>query len=524
MSAQATSLRPQQVEPRSLGELAAFLGAAPPAGSDAALPISGVTLASNAVLPGDVFFALPGVKVHGAKYAATAVTAGATAIVTDAAGATSLKQLGVPVLVIAEPRAQLGRTASWVYRSADANLEIFGVTGTNGKTSVVYLLAAVLDQLGVSAGLSSTAERRFPGHVEVSALTTPEASDVHALLARMAEAGVHSVAMEVSAHATAHHRVDAVHFAAVGFTNFSQDHLDDFGSMEQYFAAKRALFTPEYADRGVIVIDDDGGEQLAQQAPIPVVTISAKGAAADWHVRVTQVTAMSTRFELTGPQDEQLSTTVPVVGDYMATNAALAIVMLVSAGHPFESIAAVLQRDGGINAYIPGRTEMVSGESGPAFYVDYGHTTEAFRSTLAALRTVTPGKLIMVFGADGDRDSTKRQAMGCAAAEGADVVIVTDFHPRSEDPAAIRATLLEGARGAKSSADIREIASQQEAVRAAIAMAGAGDTILYAGPGHENYREVNGEKIPYDARADVRSALSDAGFPPRAAAGQGGSR
>lgn len=524
MSAQATTLRPQQVEPRSLGELASFLGAELPKGADAALRISGVTVSSHSVRPGDAFFALPGVKVHGAKYAQDAVAAGASAIVTDAAGATSLEQLGAPVLVIADPRAHLGRTASWVYRSADAHLEIFGVTGTNGKTSVVYLLAAILDQLGVSTGLSSTAERRFPGHVEVSALTTPEASDVHALLARMAEAGVRSVALEVSAHATAHNRVDAVHFAAVGFTNFSQDHLDDFGSMEHYFAAKRALFTPEYADRGVVVIDDAGGQQLARESQIPLVTISATGADAHWHVRVTEATPMSTGFELTGPQGELLATTVPVVGDYMATNAALAIVMLVTAGYSLQDIAAVLERDNGINVYIPGRTELVSGESGPAFYVDYGHTTEAFRSTLAALRSVTPGNLIMVFGADGDRDSTKRQAMGRVAAEGADVVIITDFHPRSEDPAAIRAALLEGASTAKTSADIREIASQEEAVRAAIAMAGAGDTILFAGPGHENYREVAGEKIPYDARDDVRSALTDAGFPPRAAAGSGGAQ
>jgi UDP-N-acetylmuramoyl-L-alanyl-D-glutamate--2,6-diaminopimelate ligase len=202
------------------------------------------------------------------------------------------------------------------------------------------------------------------------------------------------------------------------------------------------------------------------------------------------------------------------MGRFMAANAALAIVMLVEGGHRFDVIAQVLERDGGFDVVIPGRAEIVSGELGPVVYVDYGHTPDAFEGLLTSLRAVTPGKVFMVFGADGDRDATKRHAMGAIAARGADVVIITDFHPRTEDPAVIRQALLSGARSVNSAAEIIEEADPQRAMRLAIRLATDADAILYAGPGHENYREVNGVHLDYNAREDVRAALREAGLPP----------
>jgi UDP-N-acetylmuramoyl-L-alanyl-D-glutamate--2,6-diaminopimelate ligase len=196
----------------------------------------------------------------------------------------------------------------------------------------------------------------------------------------------------------------------------------------------------------------------------------------------------------------------------MAANAALAIVMLVESGFDLGAIAHVLDRDGGIDAFIPGRAERVSGATGPSFYVDYGHTPDAFLQTLVAIRKFTPGRIFMVFGADGDRDTTKRVDMGEISARNADVVIVTDYHPRYEDPAEIRAVLIAAARGAVPDREVHEIADPGEAVRMAVSLAKPGDTILVAGPGHEDYHEVAGVKIPYSARDDAREALREAGW------------
>jgi UDP-N-acetylmuramoyl-L-alanyl-D-glutamate--2,6-diaminopimelate ligase len=258
-----------------------------------------------------------------------------------------------------------------------------------------------------------------------------------------------------------------------------------------------------------------------EEVDIPVVTVasatSGDAVAADWRVAVTATTVSSTSFVLEAPGGETLTATVPLVGDFSATNAAIAIVMLVENGFQLNDIRQSLGATASIDVFVPGRTEIVSGDDGPTFYVDYGHTPEAFARTLGSLRAVTPGRLTMVFGADGDRDTTKRSEMGRIAATGADVVVITDFHPRTEDPAVIRSALMHGAASAGSPAQLHEIADQREAVRFSLVDARSGDTILYAGPGHEDYQEVNGTKIPYNAREDVRQALRDAGWPPREA-------
>mgnify|MGYP002136700881 CR=1 FL=1 len=513
MGVSAESVRPEHPRPRQLSGLAELLGASEVPGRD--IEITGVAAASREVRAGDVFFALPGEKAHGAAFVDQAIELGAVAVITDPLGASLLAESGLPVFVLDNPRSALGPVSSWVYHTDHTAPQMFGVTGTNGKTSVVYLLAALLEQLGLRAGLSSTAERRIDDEVFESTLTTPEANHVHALVARMNESDVRAAALEVSAHALSRNRVDGVHFDVVGFTNFSHDHLDDYGTLEAYFAAKATLFDPDRADRGVVVLDSHWGRRLADEARIPVSTIAYHdGVDSTWRVEVTQRGAVATSFTLSGPESKTLTTSVPMVGDFSALNAALAIVMLVEGGHSFDLIAHSLERDGGFKVFVPGRTELVSGPRGPLFYVDYGHTPEAFAQTLAAVRKVIAGKVIMVFGADGDRDTSKRGDMGAVSAHAADVVIVTDFHPRTEDPHSIRAALLEGAHSAGTNAKIFEVPDPREAVRIAISMATDVDAILYAGPGHEDYRDVGSERIAYSARDDVRLALAEAGLLP----------
>jgi UDP-N-acetylmuramoyl-L-alanyl-D-glutamate--2,6-diaminopimelate ligase len=507
-----TALRPQHPSPRSLHGLADAFGFEV-RGAIGGLEVTGVGLSSRDVRPGDLYVGVPGRNAHGADYAPAARDAGAVAILTDPDGAERAAVAGLPILVTPDARAALGEVAAWIHRTAENPATLFAVTGTNGKTSVVYLLYGILRQLGIVAGLTSTAERRIGDEAVTSSLTTPEASELHALLARMREVEVRAVGVEVSAQALSRHRVDGLVFDVVGFTNLTHDHLDDYESLEHYFDAKRELFQPERARRGVVTVDSVWGERLVAESRVPVTTLTTRpDVDADWRLTVLDEAAAYTSFVLEGPDGRRLETRVPLLGWYMAANAALAIVMLTESGYDLELISDVLERDGGVDAYIPGRAERISGEQGPLVYIDYGHSPDAFLQTLGAIRRFTTGRLIMVFGADGDRDTTKRAEMGAIAARGADVVVVTDFHPRFEDPAAIRAALIAGARDAVPDREIHEVPDPRAAFRAALALAGEGDAILYAGPGHEDYHEVKGIKIPYSAREDSKQALREAGW------------
>ncbi|MFD5600499.1 Mur ligase family protein [Leucobacter sp. NPDC058333] len=513
----ALSIRPHQPVPVPLDVLVerfAVRAAAVPPG----LSATGVSLDSRDVRPGDLYFGVPGAKRHGADFAAQAAALGAVAMLTDAAGERIAAEAGValPVLVSEKhPREILGDVASVVYGTADFTAKTFGVTGTNGKTSIVYIIAELLRAAGITAGLSSTAERRIGDEVIVSNLTSPEASELHGLLARMAEVGVEGVAIEVSAQAVVRHRLDGLHFDVVAFNNFSQDHLDEFGDLETYFAAKLALFAPEHAERGVVVVDSSWGQRIARESRIPVTRLATEyGQGADWHLAVTHQGLDGVSFVLQGPAGAHFRGSVPLFGKFMAENAALSLIMLHEAGISLDQVSAGLDR-GRIPVFIPGRLEQITepGSAGPRFYVDYGHTPGAFEAMLDALGEVAPGKIIFMFGADGDRDTTKREEMGRIAGAGADTVIICDYHPRSEPPEAIRAQLLAGARSANH-AEVIEEADPRAAVRRAISLAGPGDVILYAGPGHEDHQEVAGQFLPYSARDEVRGALREAGLLP----------
>lgn len=476
--------------------------------------ITGVTLSTGDLHPGDLYVGVQGAHSHGASYAAAARDGGAVALLTDAAGAELAADAGLPIVVVDSPREALGEVSAWVYRTREDPPLLFGTTGTNGKTSTSYLLEGVLRQLGLVTGLSSTSERHIGDLTVVSRLTTPEASEMHALLARMRESGVRAVAVEVSAQALSRNRVDGIVFDVVGFTNLSHDHLDDYADMEEYFRAKLALFDPDFGRRGVVSLDSPYGERVVEESRIPVTTISATpGVEAEWTVEILDEQPAYTEFRLAGPEDRAIVTRVPLIGWHMAANAALAIVMLVEAGFELEAIGAALDADGGIQAYLPGRTERVSGDRGPSVFVDFGHSPDAFENTLGAVRKFTTGRTIMVFGADGDRDATKRHEMGRVAAEGSDILVITDHHPRFEDPASIRATLLEGARLAEHQPETTlEVSPPEAAIRAAVELARDGDSILWAGPGHQDYRDIEGVRTPYSARDEARAALREAGW------------
>lgn len=506
-----TVLRPEHGAPRPLADLAAEFGLTV-YGETAERRITGVAVAASHVYPGDLYVALQGAHTHGAEYVAEARSRGAVAVLTDPAGIDRVVAAGLTGVVASQPRAVLGAVSAWVYGTADAALTLFGVTGTNGKTSTAYLLDAVARQLSLRTGLSTTAERVIDGERSASRLTTPEAPEVHAMIALLAERGIDVATLEVSAQALTRHRVDGLLFDVSGFTNLSHDHLDDYGTMEAYLAAKAQLFTSERTRQAVVSLDSPYGERVVALADVPVTTISSRpDVEADWRLTVTAQEADRTAFALHGPDGAVLTSAVPVVGAHMAANAGLAIVMLVRAGHSLASIQSALG-DAPIDVYLPGRAERVSGDDGPTVFVDFGHSADAYATTLAALRPFTPGRLIVLCAANGNRDATKRFDMGRVAAEGSDVVIVTDHHPRLEDPAVIRAALLEGVAAATSPVEVLEVVPPEEAIRVAVTMAAPGDTVLWAGPGHLDYRDVGGVKVPFDARALARQALRDAGW------------
>lgn len=514
-------LRPTHPPARSLRALAEVVDGEV-RGLDGDVTIGGLTLATADLRPGEAFVAIRGVNRHGAEVATDAAARGAVAVITDAEGAEIAASAGLPIVVVDDPRARLGALSAWVYGTgADDDLPLlFATTGTNGKTSTSHLLEGILGQLGVTTGLSSTAERHIAGRVIVSRLTTPEASEFHALLALMREEGVEAVAVEVSAQALSRHRVDGLMFDIAGFTNLSHDHLDDYADMREYLEAKLELFRPGRARQAVIALDSSYAAEVTSRSGVPFTTVGtpaiaadpALAASADWTVEILAERQDGTDFTLRGPEGRTLTTTVPTIGRHMAANAGLAIAMIHAAGYDWERIVAAL--DGRrIEAYLPGRTERVSGDRGPAVYVDFGHSPDAFEKTLAAVRHVTPGTVLMLFGADGDRDATKRHDMGRTAVEGSDILVITDHHPRRENPDTIRATLLEGARRARPDAEIHEYSPPERAIIEAVKLVGEGDAILWAGPGHQDYRDIRGVRTPYSARELARRALRDAGWP-----------
>lgn len=513
-------IRPAATAPRRVRDLAHTFDLRV-IGSVAEQVVTSVASDNRVVGAGDLFVALPGAHAHGAQFAGDAVSRGATAVLTDDDGAARLGGLTVPVLVAGDPRRVLGQVAAWVYGSPAERLATFAVTGTNGKTTTTYQLDHLLRALGFTTGLIGTVEMRSGDRVLPSRLTTPEAADLQALLAAMHEDGVRTLAMEVSSHALALHRVDGVRYGVAGFTNLSQDHLDFHGDMQSYFEAKALLFTPEHSRRAVVVVDDAWGVRMADAARVPVATLrtvdAPDAAPADWTVTDVEPHGTGSAFTLTHTDGRTLRTSVTLPGHFNVANAALAVAMLLEGGVHLEDVVEALASGGGVAGVVPGRMEVVGdGSHGqPRVVVDFAHNTEALELALAALRPTTTGRLVVVFGATGDRDKGKRPAMGAAAVAGADVVVVTDDDPHGEDAATVRAEVLAGARaaaavaGATRTVELREVAPRAEAIRSAIAEAGPGDTVLVAGRGHETIQDVAGVDVLLDDRVEARSALTE---------------
>ena len=501
------SLRPRHVNPSPVVGLAALLGV-DPAPDLGGLAVTGVTHDSRQVRPGDLYAALPGSHAHGAAYAARAADAGAVAVLTDAAGAEMID--GLPVLVVADARAELGRVAARVYGEPARDLVVVGVTGTNGKTTTSYLVESGLRAAGHRTGMIGTVETRIGDERVASERTTPEAPEVHALLALMRERAVTACVIEVSSHALVYGRVDGLVFDVVGFTNLSRDHLDFHTDLEDYFAAKASLFTSDRSRRGVVVVDDEYGRRLAsREGTVPVTTVSTQGGDADWRVVSREPAAGLTRIAVEGGHGGRLALTSPIPGDFNIANAALALVLLIEAGVATDDAVRGVAECAG----VPGRMERVPAPAdGPLALVDYAHTPDAVETVLRALRPSTSGRLVVVIGAGGDRDAPKRPLMGAAAARHADVVVVTDDNPRSEDPTAIRAAVLTGAYEvpAADRAEIHEVAGRKAAIRAAVEMAtGPADTIAVVGKGHEKGQEAAGVVLPFDDRRVLAEVLGE---------------
>ncbi len=507
-----TALRPNAVPGARLPALAAQVGAVPADRAQAVpdLAITGVTLRAQDVLPGDLFAALSGASTHGARYAPDAVERGAAAILTDAAGVAELgAELGrVPVLLHPAPRGVLGGLAATVYGHPSDRVTVVGITGTSGKTTTTYLVEAALRAAGRTSGLIGTIGIRVDGVDIPSALTTPEAPALQAMLAAMAEQGVDTVVMEVSSHALALGRVDGTGFAVGGFTNLSRDHLDFHPTMADYFETKALLFNPDSplrARKAVVCIDDDAGGAMAARFG-DAITVSAADQPAHWRaVDVEPMGAGGQQFTVVDPSGAQHRIGVRLPGHYNVANCLVALAILHEVGVSPEQAS-----EGLLQIRVPGRMEEIDAGQDFLALVDYAHKPGALRAVLTTL--VRPGgRLAVVFGAGGERDPGKRAPMGATAAELADLVVVTDDNPRGEDPAAIRRDILSGATEIRSAASVVEIADRRDAIRHAVAWAGPGDVVLIAGKGHETGQRAGGHTRPFDDRVELTQALKDRG-------------
>ncbi|QDY91409.1 UDP-N-acetylmuramoyl-L-alanyl-D-glutamate--2,6-diaminopimelate ligase [Arthrobacter sp. UKPF54-2] len=524
----SAAFRPATVTAVPLETIGGWIGVVVP-GASAAVPVTGISLNSRTVLPGDLYVALPGASRHGADFVTQAVDAGAVAVLTDEDGARLLalsNDISVPVLLAEEPRSLVGRLAAQIYRSRPDNAAapaLFGVTGTNGKTTTTYFINSLLQALGRTTGLIGTIEILAGGDAIPSQLTTPESTDVHALLALMRERGLDAASMEVSSHAISFHRVDGVMFDVAGFTNLTQDHLDLHGSMDEYFETKARLFTAGRARTAVVTVDDDWGRKLAAAADIPVSTLAtgtagpdaAGRAAADWTVVNPRPRGLGTEFGLRHRDGTELRVHTGLPGSFNVANAALATAMVLAGGTDAAEVQAALDSADPFTVAVPGRMQLVA--TAPAAVVDFAHNPDALARALEAVRSPEPGsKVIIVFGATGQRDQSKRPAMGAIAARLADIVIVSDDDPHDEDAAAIRADVMAGALQAKEHEGLRctvlEVFPRDAAIRRAVELAGPQDTILVAGRGHEVWQEVNGVNLALDDRVELRSALTARGF------------
>lgn len=460
------------------------------------IKVFGITHDSRSVQPGDLYVALRGENNHGIDFMDEAISNGAAAIASDSFGAEIAKQQALPVLELVNAREDMALIAAKIYDNPESKLVLTGVTGTNGKTTTTHILRSIFRDAGKHVGVIGTLGTYLDDEYLPGARTTPESTDLYAILALMVERGITHVFMEVSSHALALHRVTGIKFDVAVFTNLTQDHLDFHGSMENYFAAKALLFTSEFSRQAVICTDDDWGVKLATESQIPVVTIGRNG---DWKTSpaISNSSGLTTQ-KIDVENFDSISLVINMLGSFNATNAACALVVGQILGLPVDAILDSLRKV----QPIPGRLEKVSIASAGTVFVDYAHTPDAVATVLTVIRDANPEKIITVLGCGGDRDSTKRPLMGKVASELSDIVFVTDDNPRSEEPAEIRKSVLDGA--GKGTAQVFEVADRRVAIFQALKLARDGDVIAILGKGHETGQEISGEVFPFDDRIVVR--------------------
>lgn len=483
---------------KTLGEL----GLTARRGGD--LRITGLSVDSRLVQPGHLFAALPGVKAHGAAFAGIALEKGAVAILTDRAGEEIVSPLlagrDIALVVVEDPRQSLACAAALWFGRQPAT--VVAVTGTNGKTSVATFTRQLWQLMGIEAANIGTTgvEGSFTAP---SPNTTPEPITLQRLLAEMAAGGVDHAAMEASSHGLAQRRLDGVLLKAAAFTNFTQDHLDYHATFEEYFAAKAGLFNRVLPEDGVAVlnIDDPKGRELVGICTARGQTVIRVGTSAEAEMRL-----LNERFDASG-QDVRFSwmgTThlvrLALIGGFQSMNALTAAALVIASGSEAEAVFAALP---GLST-VRGRMQLAATrENGATVFVDYAHTPDAVETALKALRPHVMGHIVAIVGAGGDRDRTKRPLMGRAATEFADHVIVTDDNPRSEDPAAIRRAVLEGA-----GPEAVEVGDRAEAILRGVDMLGPGDALLVMGKGHERGQVIGTDVFPFDDAEQASIAVA----------------
>ena len=526
-SSEPPSLRPTGPARTELSALLTAVGLTPVGGAergaapDASSPIiTGVTADSRLVHPGDLYVAAAGASVHGADFAAEAVERGAVAVLTDPTGRDRMRAATattppVPVALAAHPRGHVAKLADHLYRHPASRLQLLGITGTNGKTTTAYLLQAALRATGRHVGLIGTIgfqldDRELTGRR--TTVTTPEPAELYALLAVMVEEGADAVVMEVSSHALALGRVDGLRFDVVAFTSFGTDHLDFHGDVASYFAAKASLFTSARARRAVVNVDDERGSELMAQAldqGLTVRSVSLDGAADYSAASRARERQGRTAVSADTPAG-RLAFSLGLPGDFNVRNAVTALAMADLVGADRRRVAAGLSE-----AVVPGRMQRVDlGAAAPTVFVDFAHTPQAVSAVLTGL---AGHRRIVVLGCGGDRDPKKREPMGAAAAAGAELVVVTDDNPRTEEPAAIRARILTGARAQaeRSGRAVRIVDGGPRAAAIAYALAAAGpdDVVVVLGKGHEQGQEVAGRVLPFADEEVIREVWAELSDP-----------
>jgi UDP-N-acetylmuramoyl-L-alanyl-D-glutamate--2,6-diaminopimelate ligase len=490
------------LEPRSSIPLAALADVLP-AGhrihGEASVAVHDVTHDSRSAGPGILFAARPGQRSDGHAHAPAAVAAGCPAVLVE-----RRLELDVPQIVVPSVAQAMGPVAAAVHGFPSSELVLVGITGTNGKTTTTYLVESALRAAGHTTGLIGTVQTLIAGEPVPGLRTTPESTDLQRLLRRMRSASVDAAVMEVSSHGLALGRIAGTRFDVAAFTNLSQDHLDFHADLEDYFAAKASLFTTTYAERAVVNVDDHHGRLLLERTRLPVRTVSTRG---DAHATATDVETGPTGSTFTavlGGRAVAVRTHLP--GHFNVANSLMAMAISDAIGLDLEAAAAGIAAVPG----VPGRMERV--EAGQAFtvLVDYAHTPDSVENVLQASRALTAGRVIVVVGCGGDRDAAKRPLMGRAAAELADLAVLTSDNPRSEDPAAILAAVADGARSVPGAIWTVEV-DRRAAIAQALTAAAPGDVVVIAGKGHETYQELADRTIDFDDRAVARELLGRQG-------------